>query len=181
MLTATRRAPSGWNLPGWEAGTRAVAGAAPGGCPTGAGSCRAPLPWPSAHAAPCPPPSPLPLPARCCANASPGPHSRAHPGSFSKASSLALPAVAAWAGIWQGTRGAPRAHSPSLRFVSVPHGRSGIRGGPCQVWSYRMPSSQGAAVPSPTRDSGSCLVSPSDVALMGLTSACYHPPQPQGS
>lgn len=85
-------------LPGWLLG----------GCPMGASGRRAPPPWPRARAAPCPPPSPVSLPARRCANASLGPLSRARPGSFSKASSLTLPAVAAWAGIWQGKRGAPR-------------------------------------------------------------------------
>lgn len=145
--------------------------------------CPGPVPTPlPAHAAPCPPPSPVSLPARRSANASPGP---LYPGSLSKASSLALPAVVAWAGIWQGKGGLPREATPMLAHlseVSMPHGHLGILGGSRQVWSYQgMPSSRDAAVPGCTWDSGPCQASPCGVALIGLKSACYHPPQPRGS
>lgn len=69
-----------------------------------------------------------------------------------------------------------------LSKVLVPHGHSGILRGSHQVWSYRgTPSTRGAAVPGPMWDSGPCQASPCGVALIGLKSACYHPPQPQGS
>lgn len=86
-------------------------------------------------------------------------------GGFPKASSLALPVVVAWAGIWQGNRGAPwtgntRASSPEQDLAQGPSG------GSRQVWScWRMPASRGSGGPSPTWNSGPCQASPCGVAL----------------
>jgi len=88
----------------------------PWGCPTGGSSAL------GLHCS-LPTPSPASLPARRGAEASP------EPRSLSKASSLALPAVVAWAGIRQGKRrGLPGGQTPvpaHQRAVPAHHGRSG--------------------------------------------------------